>query len=224
MKSVPIHEISSEENAKRYYEAFTNQSSILKLYRAKAEETIKSLGNPDFEIYQPYIIDAYFPYSSLAVEYRSHSQIALFALAQNADNMRYVPIELKIKSFLGMAFKLNPVVVKHFTDSQKAESEIMESICKHRPDLFKHFSNAQKEDAIFCSLAVKINPSIYHQLSEEMRSTKIVVDAATKKLVNGNPFIADSFFESNKVHIGKDYKEQKHHAEHQELSFNFNDK
>ena len=208
MNPAPFYQISTNPNDKDYYDDFVNQETAINRLRDKFESAKKHFTDKDFIAYRPHIADAYFPYIVASKDEKNNYEISLFAVAQNAHNISYVPDSLKINAFIGLAFKLNPEIIKYLPDNKKNNGEFIENICLHRPELFQHFSEAQKNDPKFCTVAMRYNPSLFSELPESMRNTKQVVEVATIKEINGNESIKDSVFEFNKTLLSKEYLEQ----------------
>lgn len=81
------------------YKAFFCNDGLLAQYRQKTAEAMQAFESADYEMYRPYMIDAYFPYSTRSEAQKADFNIAMFAVAQNENNYQYVPEKLRTLNF-----------------------------------------------------------------------------------------------------------------------------
>lgn len=178
------------------YQAYFGTSGLLNEYRNKTELAMRKLGEPDFEIYRPERIDAYFPYSTRTESQKADYNIALFAIAQNEHNYQYVPESLRTPEFVNMAFKLNPRVVK-FLPKEFHTFEHLKMVAKYKPELLIDMGIDSSQHVALT--AVTLNPSIYLELHDDWKSNNQIMYAAINKGEDSN--IRDIHYEQNRAYI-----------------------
>ena len=187
-----------DDNASEWesYKATFYNTGMLDDLRDKTEKAIRNIADADFEIYRPRMLDSYFPYSTRSNKEKQNYYIAMFSVAQNEDNLQYVPIDLKTEEFLKTAFKLNPRVIR-FIPYSKIKDEFIILMAKFKPELLKHVHiNENKSIAL---TAVTLNPSIYLTLDKDMQKQDDVIYVATVKPKDSK--IRDEFYEKNKEYV-----------------------
>ena len=177
----------------RYQATFCNYG-LLDQYRTETEKAMRNLGEPDFEIYKPALVDAYFPYSTRSAEQKADYNIAMFAVAQNEHNYQYVPQQLRTPEFVQTAFKLNPRIVRALPPEQAAKPEFVALIAKYKPDLLQGMGIHHNKEV--AAAAVAANPSIYMQLKASMQSDMQIAFLAINKPKGSN--IKDEFYRQNR--------------------------
>lgn len=182
----------------RYQATFCNYG-LLAEYRERTEQAMRKLGEPDFEIYKPALVDAYFPYSTRSDDQKADFDIAMFAVAQNENNYQYVPQRLRTPEFIKTAFKLNPRIVKALPPEQAISPDFnfVGLVAKYKPELLQAMGvNHHQHIAVE---AVKANPSVYILLKENMQTDKQVIFHATTKPNGSN--IKDAFYRQNRDYV-----------------------
>lgn len=182
----------------RYQANFCN-SGLLSEYRDATEQAMRILGEPDFEIYRPALIDAYFPYSTRSKEQKANHSIAMFAVAQNENNYQYVPDNLKTNEFIKTAFKLNPRIIKVIPVEQAINPEFnfLVLIAKYKPELLGEIGLNKMQSV--AAQVVAVNPSIYMELGTHLQRDQQIIYLAVNKPKNSN--IKDEFYENNKLYV-----------------------
>lgn len=178
------------------YLAYFGTDGLMQNFRDNAEQAMRNLGEPEFQIYRPELIDSYFPYSTRTDEQRSDYSIAMFAVAQNEHNYKYVPESLKNQTFNDMAFKLNARVVKYFS-AEQMNYDRLKLVSKYKPELLVFMGiDSSKNVAL---TAVSLNPSIYLELDDKWKTDHEIISAAINKTENSN--IKDFYYEKNIAYI-----------------------
>lgn len=190
------YEMTDDRSEFDRYQAHFSIGGLLDLYREETEKAMRQLGEPDFEIYRPHLIDAYFPYSTRTDEQKANHNIALFAIAQNEDNYQYVPEMLRTSEFVNMAFKLNPKVVKYISPDQRTYDHI-KMVAKYKPELLEDMGiDYSKHIAL---TAVSVNPSIYLELNDDWQQNSDIMSVAINKSEGSN--IKEIFYAKNREFI-----------------------
>lgn len=179
------------------YRAFFGTDGLLDKYRNEAERAMRELGEPDFEIYRPKLIDTYFPYSTRTEEQKANPHIALFAIAQNEDNYQYVPTPMRTEKFIEMAFKLNPRVVKFLPHQERTKPEIIKMIAKYKPELLQELGIEYSKQV--AETAVKHNPSIYLELNDDWKTNPDIMNSAINR--HEDSVVRESYYEQNRAYI-----------------------
>ena len=181
------------------YQKYFDTEMLLSECRDKTELAMRELGEPEFEIYRPQLVDAYFPYTTRTEKQRANYYIALFAVAQNEHNFHSVPLELKTPEFMKAAFKLNPKLVKFLPRAFTEDPEVLRVLAKYRPELLKYIGMIAKEKIAL--MAVSINPSVYLILSEELQKNPEIIYVAINRQEQSN--INEKHYDDNLEHINK---------------------
>lgn len=179
------------------YRAFFGSDGLLDKYRNEAERAMRELGEPDFEIYRPKLIDTYFPYSTRTEEQKANPHIALFAIARNEDNYQYVPTPMRTEKFIEMAFKLNPRVVKFLPHQERTKPEIVKMVAKYKPELLQDLGIEYSKSV--AETAVKHNPSIYLELNDDWKSNPDIMNSAINR--HEGSVVRESYYEQNRAYI-----------------------
>ena len=191
------YEMTDDPKEFERFQAFSNNDGLLEKYRDNTEQAMRELGEPDFEIYRPKIVDAYFPYTTRTDDQKANADIALFSVAQNEHNLTHVPKHLRTPAFINTAFKLNPRIIKFLPPAEKQRPEFIRVICKFKPELFADLEIGS--NVAVTLLAVELNPSIYKQLDKEMQRVPEIINAAVKKPSTSS--IKQEFYDENKIYV-----------------------
>lgn len=193
------YEMTDDTTEFERYQAYFSNSGLLNEYREATEQAMRKLGEPDFEIHRPALIDAYFPYSTRSAEQRADPNIAMFAVAQNEDNLQYVPESLKTPQFIRTAFKLNPRVVRVLPLEQAINPEFnfLVMVAKYKPELLAEIGLNKIQN--IAAQAVAANPSVFMELGPHMQRDQQIIYLAVTKPENSN--IKDEFYNQNKSFV-----------------------
>lgn len=188
-----LYEITNDATELDKYKTYIDVENTISNYRNKTEEIMKS-HDPDYEIYKPYISDAYFPYIHLSDNLKKDMNIALFSISQNPHNFTAIPNELKTSQFITTAFRINPSIIQYMNAEEKQNVDVVRAVAKYHPDLFEYLNISTDKRLGF--IAVEANPSIYRKLDKSIQNDNDILEIATKKSKYSNVNI--DIFNSNK--------------------------
>lgn len=195
------YEMTDDRTEFDRYKAFFCNDGLLAEYRQKTAEAMQVFESPDYEMYRPYMIDAYFPYSTRSEAQKADFNIAMFAVAQNENNYQYVPEKLRTPEFHKTAFKFNPRLVTVLPSEvvQHPDNHMITMIAKYRPEKelleaikFNYFQHVAAQ-------ALSVNPSLYMELNDNLQRDQQLIHIACNKPANSN--IKDEFYARNRAYV-----------------------